>query len=409
MSLKMRWVGEEDFDRVAETRAKCYGSAKKDLPEFQQRTRADRRAVSGDFVLAERNGEPIGTATCMSLSMWIRGSRVPCQGVGWVGTIKTQRRGSRGSEKGVASQIMHETLRRAREREHVVSALMPFRGSFYEHFGYGIVERLCTWTVPLGILPTGGFDDVRFLQSKDLEALAVCRQRQVGRGQCDIERSPAGWDLYLKKWEDGWVAIDRGSDGIVHGYLAFADVEKNEKDVVNVSETGYEDIDGLKRLLHFLASLRDQYSFATLTLPADLPLNRILRETQIAHRLVNHPYAEVRSFTRMQIRVLDHKRLIEGLQLPAEKKGRVVVSVKECEGKETRFAIDVSQGRASVTFTRAATEFECADHIWAPIVCGDMKASVAVKLGLASATGSGVAEILDVFGEGAVPFCQEYF
>lgn len=409
MSLHIQWLGEADFDRVAATRAKCYAAAKKDLAKFQEGIRFDRRPGAGDYLLAERNGEALGTATCLPLSMWMRGKSFPCQGVAWVGTVKTHRRKSRAGESGIASQIMREVLRRARERGQVVSALMPFRGSFYEHFGYGIVERLCIWTIPLGILPAGEFGDVRFLESKDLEALGQCRQRQVERGQCDIERSPAGWEVYLKKWEDGWVAIDRSSDGVAHGYLAFQHVQKNEKDIVNVTETSYENIDALKRLLHFLASLRDQYTFATLTLPADLPLNWILRETQLPHRPVNHPHAEVRPITRMQVRVLDHNRLIEGLKLPADRKGKVVVAVKETEGHESRFAIDIAEGQASVTATESAAQFECPDRVWAAIVCGDLKATAAVQIGLASATTAAAEEVLGIFAEGPLPFCQEYF
>lgn len=405
----MRWVGEQDFDRVAETRAKCYGAAKKDLAKFQEGIRFDRRASDGDYLLAERDGETLGTATCLSLSMWMRGVNFPCQGVAWVGTLKTHRRKSRTGESGIASQIMREVLGRARERGQVISALMPFRGSFYEHFGYGIVERLCTWTIPLSILPAGEFGNVQFMESNDLQALAQCRQRQVERGQCDIERSPAGWEVYLKKWEEGWVAVDRSADGVVNGYLAFQHLQKNEKDIINVTETGYDDIGALKRLLHFLASLRDQYAFATLTLPADLPLNWILREVQLPHRLVNHPHAEARPFTRMQVRILDHKRLIEGLKLPADRKGKAVVAVEESEGHESRFLIDFSDGRASVSATEVAAQFECSDRVWAAIVCGDLKAIAAVNLGLASATTAGAADTLNVFAEGPVPFCQEYF
>ena len=45
--------------------------------------------------------------------------------------------------------------------------------------------------------------------------------------------------------------------------------------------------------------------------PADLPLNWLLKERQVPHRLVNHPTAEIRPYTRMQARVLDHARLID--------------------------------------------------------------------------------------------------
>lgn len=404
----MRWVGEADFDLVAITRARCYSGAAERLAEFKEGIRKDRRARDGDYLLAELNGHPVGTATSLSLSMWVRGGRVDCQGIAWVGTIKTHRRGSRGGN-GIATQIMRETLRLARERGQVVSALMPFRGSYYEHFGYGLVERRCTWTVPLALLPAGAFDGFEFLEPGDQKALAACRQRIIERGQCDIERPEGGWGICLWNWEEGLAAVDRASDGSIRGYIAFEHGKKNEKDIVTATEAGYQDVAGLRRILHFLASLRDQYTFASITLPADLPLNRMLREAQLPHRVVNHPHAEMRPFTRMQIRVLDHKRLIEAMHLPEPTKGQVVVSVQENEGHESRFAIEMEAGRASVSATSAAPQFQCSDRVWAPIICGDLKATVAVQLGLADAMQAGAAEALDVFGVGPLPFCQEYF
>src|SRR5205085_9701224 len=132
------------------------------------------------------------TATALSLTCWVRGSPLPCQGVAWVGTVRTRRRaGGEGGEGGIASRLMHETLRKARERGQVLSALMPFRASFYEHFGYGVVERRCDWTIPLSLLPTGEYDGFRFGGPDDRPAVAACHQRAVERGQCDMERDAA--------------------------------------------------------------------------------------------------------------------------------------------------------------------------------------------------------------------------
>ncbi|HZL35035.1 MAG TPA: GNAT family N-acetyltransferase, partial [Tepidisphaeraceae bacterium] len=310
---------------------------------------------------------------------------------------------------GVASQMMRETLRLAREREAVVSALMPFRASFYEHFGYGIVERRCTWTVPLANFPAGDVEGMRFFEANDLPALAACHQRCAANGQCEVERSPAAWDVFLRKVEDGLLVMDCAADGMIRGYLAFQTLQQNGKDTIYVSENVYEDMAALRRQLYFLASQRDQYSVASITLPADVPLNWLLREVQIPHRLVNHPTPEVRPFTLMQLRVLDHARLIEAMHLPAGRAGKVVVGVRESEGRETRFAIDFHEGKASVSRSAAAAEFECADHIWAAVVCGNLPATQALKLGLASASGCQAARQLDVFAEGPLPFNREYW
>src|SRR5882724_623416 len=115
MTLNLRWVGDEQRDRVAETRMLCYAPARKELTDYVQRLREDARSGPGDWLLAETPaGEAVGTATSYPMTMWVRG---------------------------------------ARERGFVVSALMPFRGSFYEHFGYGFVERRADWTIPMTVLP----------------------------------------------------------------------------------------------------------------------------------------------------------------------------------------------------------------------------------------------------------------
>src|SRR5579862_9447211 len=63
MALSMRWVGEADRQRVADARAKCYGGAINAFENYAERLREDRRGVDGDFLLAERDGAAVGTAT----------------------------------------------------------------------------------------------------------------------------------------------------------------------------------------------------------------------------------------------------------------------------------------------------------------------------------------------------------
>ena len=45
----------------------------------------------GDYLLAEVDGQPVGTATSLSMKMWVR-AIIPCQGVARVGAIKTMQR-----------------------------------------------------------------------------------------------------------------------------------------------------------------------------------------------------------------------------------------------------------------------------------------------------------------------------
>src|SRR5205814_305319 len=99
----------------------------------------------------------------------------------------------------------------------------------------------------------------------------------------------AMWQFKLGQSEDGFVIVDRPQpDAPVRGWLHLRHSHESGKDLLRIPEIGYEDVPSLLRLLYFLASLRDQYLTATLTLPAELPLARLLRETQLPHRPVNH-------------------------------------------------------------------------------------------------------------------------
>jgi hypothetical protein len=175
-------------------------------------------------------------------------------------------------------------------------------------------------------------------------------------------------------------------------------------------ELGYEDVPALQRILYMLSSLKDQYASVVLALPADLPLNRLLRESQIPHKSVVHATAECRPYTRMQVKVLDHKALLESMTaLPPDRRGSVIVGVHEAEGNATRFAIDFADGRAAVSPADAAAQFECRDTIWAAIALGEMPASRAVELGLATCTSPAALTTLEAPALGPTPFCNEPF
>jgi len=417
MGITFRWVTQEgELDRVAETRMRCYAAAPMDLERFTKGIRLDRRAKLGDFLLADRDGESVGTTTSLSMTMWVRGAPVPCQGVAFVGTVKTHRRGaaaaSASGQRGIASQLMDHTIRRARERGEVVSALMPFRASFYEHFGYGLVERRHEWTVPMSIFPTGDFDGFHFARhnDEDLPAVLACRQRTVERGHCDIERTRDAWDAYFKTpVGEFFEVVDRGPDGAVRGYLVFGNEKVDGRTSLRVEEQMYDSLEALRRQFHFLASLKDQYSAAILTLPRDVPLNWMLRETQLPHRPVEHAVAKVQTITRMQVRVLDPKRFLEPMKLPRGTSGRATVAVHESEGTVSKFRVDVSDGRAQVSTSDASADVECADKTWAAIACGEMTASDAQRFGLITAARPEAARVLDVLSVGPPPFCAEYF
>jgi predicted acetyltransferase len=159
-----------------------------------------------------------------------------------------------------------------------------------------------------------------------------------------------------------------------------------------------------------MGSLKDQYHFATVQLPEDLPLNVILGEKQMTHRVSrNHPNAEARPFTRMQVRVLDHKKFLEAMKLRPESRGKCVVSVREPEGESNKFAIEIGDGRISVAASGATADIECEAHHWAMIATGELEATLAAELGLIDGKSRASLEVLDLLAQGVKPYCREYF
>ena len=414
MSLELRWVGEESYDRVALTRLRCYAPASGKYERFDQSVKLDGRQKPGDFLLATRDGPSgsmdVGTATSLSLQIFLRGARLACQGVGYVGTIKTHRRGGSDGERGIASQLMDATIARARERGEPITALMPFRASFYEHFGYGNAEHRVEWNVPLALLPRGDFAGYRFYEKRDDATLVALRAIEAKNGQCDIVTDAAALANYQRTWPDGMTFVDQPTaGGPIEAYLHVLEERGTQTATLNVEDWGAISPAAFARLLHLLASLKDQYTFARITLPSDLPLNRLLRETQIPHRQVDHPVATARPYTRMQVRILDHRKVLEAMTLLSAVSGKMTVAIKECDGDSTRLKIDLNQGRMTVAPTTGDCNVMMTDVLWASIVTGDLKASTARAVGLIPSSPDDAIALLDAFSAGPAPFCQEYF
>ena len=409
MGVTVRWVDDnpEDLKKVTEARLGSYGAGVRDREHFQ----ISAVGAGQKLLLAEDNGRPVSTAVAFDQRVWVRGGVHPCQGVGYVGTIKTHRRigGSRG--EGYASLVMRQAIRGARERGQVLTTLMPFRNSFYEHFGYGVVERWCEWSIPMAALPRGDFAGMRFYEPDDLDELERCRQRVAEAGQCDMERSRPVWESFLKRSEHGFVAVDRPSPiGPIHGWIIFSNFDENGLPMLRLTEHGADSAEAFRRQLHFLASLKDQYASAVGYFPADCPLNWMLRESKVFERPRHLPGASMRLGTRMMARVLDDKRLIEGMRLPPEAKGTVTVNVQQTEGDVMCLTIQMEAGHASVRVQAGpSAQVNCTDRAWAAVVLGELRASQAARLGVIQCNDPADACLLDWFAVGPVPFCLERF
>ncbi len=407
MPLKFDWTGRDELDRVARIRWQCY-YARGDAFELLKRRSEAGRFRDGDVCIASDAGLDVGTATSLSMALHLRGKRMPCQGVAWVGTAKSHRRRS-ANERGIASQVMEQLLLKARERGQVVSALMPFRASYYEHFGFGVVERQNIWTVPLSVLPGVPEARWRFGTPADKPAMLACRARQCMTGHCDVETD----DRALEEWfqfldPEAQLFVD-DRDGQIAAYTWVRSLTEDGRGVAQAVQPAWESPAGFRSALSLLGSLRDQYSFARITLPVHWPINWLFKERQIPHRAVEHAAGECRMISRMQLRVLDHVAFLNGQKLTRPVNAKVTIAVRESEGSRSTFTIDLSSGVIEASDSNASPDVELADVTWAAIAAGELRASSAGIMGLIDVKTASAPLALDVLADGPAPFSYEYF
>ncbi|HEX8325318.1 MAG TPA: GNAT family N-acetyltransferase [Tepidisphaeraceae bacterium] len=403
MSLHATWLGRESIERIADVRLRCYGNGPADRKSYLDRTANDRFDDGDVLVLSDDTGD-VATATSLSLSVNVRGTALPCQGVAWVGTVRSHRR-RKIDGRGLASRVMDAMLYRSRERRQAVSMLAPFRVSFYESFGYGVIERQHTWTIPLSTLPQdetpAAFAEYR---DADFDAALANRERQFRQTHGDVATDARG----LKHWltslnASGFRLVDKQGDTITSQFTLGTEIE-NGQAVAVVHRPYWDSPAALRRLLVLLGTLRDQYSVARITLPTDVPINWWLRERQVPHRRVDHPAARCQMLTRMQGRVLDVPRFVSALKSTPTTAGVITVDVAG-----TAYRLEIADSQSTATATSAAADFVVDEPTWAAIAFGDLTPANAAMLGRLEVRRPQALPLLTALVSGGTPYCHEYF
>ena len=411
--ITIRPAGTADLRTVARVRARCYRGSYSFEEKMLEASQFDRANLDrGDVLLADRDGELVATTTSLSGLLNVRGAMLPCQGIAWVGTTHNARRAG-----GLASGVMRFALNLARDRGQALSALVPFRASYYEHFGYGSIERQVNWTLPLGILPQdkAATEGWRFIEPDDDDAL-----RQVGelrRHQAMTFHGDMVFDQFEHRlgffgtWLDGFAERGYLFGRYDHGKLVSAigtyPAEANGIKTLQLAMPIYRDWAELRRQLAFVGTMKDQYASVELRMPADAPLALMLGETQVPHRPVVHSTASAGLTNRLQVRVLDHVRVLSDMAWPdANASGSCVVAIDEPEETTTKLKLTVAGGNCEATSSAAAADFHCPAKVWSSVLFGELRATDAVSMGLACGERT---SLLDTLTHGPSAFCREQF
>ncbi|NES15771.1 MULTISPECIES: enhanced intracellular survival protein Eis [Micromonospora] len=99
-------------------------------------------------LVAEEDGGVTAAASAIPMRQNLRGSVLPMAGVAGVATHPLARR------RGHVRNLLHRLLDEMRDEGHALTALYPFRASFYERFGYvGLPRRRTATFSPADLAP----------------------------------------------------------------------------------------------------------------------------------------------------------------------------------------------------------------------------------------------------------------
>ena len=140
--MKIRQIpGEELLTSSRPLQLYAFEASPKSLAELEQLP-GQRPPASTDVTLvAVENGAPVATVVATPMTQNVRGRTVPMAGICGVATHPLARR------QGHVRTLLTRLLGQLRDGGYPVSALYPFRPSFYQRFGYVGLPQVRTVTL----------------------------------------------------------------------------------------------------------------------------------------------------------------------------------------------------------------------------------------------------------------------
>lgn len=262
--VKVRRIGADERSAIS-LPIQAYAFQASPVPDDAlDRLRSDQRYYQEHVTLvAEVDGDAVADASAIPMRQNVRGAVYPMAGIAGVATLPHVRR------RGYASALVTEILGLMRDGGHAVSALHPFRQSFYAHFGFvglpkartvtflmssvtGLLTANLSGTVRWGPVAEH-YDDYRALTSQllaDRHGFALLPESRTGQ---------------LRDAGDRWLAIAVVNDRVV-GAVTYR-IAGFGGDLIadDLLVTGPL---GRALLLRFFAGHADQVSRVVATVPA---------------------------------------------------------------------------------------------------------------------------------------------
>ncbi|RME79859.1 MAG: GNAT family N-acetyltransferase [Chloroflexi bacterium] len=265
--VTVRPILADELPKVARLRAVGFGG---DERRVLQRLKQQPRYNYSHIIIAEYEGEAIGTATAFPVDMWLSGVPVKVGAVAGVTVLPEFRR------KGIAAKMMEFLIVRMFAEGQAMSALFPFSHKYYRQFGYETVGDVHAYRINpqnLTVFPEG--HKVRPYQPDDLPMMRVIHKAQLTWRNGWFTRPNEWWAWLVNRWPDIMVY---DNDGMIEGYYFYniTTTDRGER-VLHLLEFMATEDEAYRGLIGYLAA-QNEADVIEYMAPPDTLLRHALRQ-----------------------------------------------------------------------------------------------------------------------------------
>jgi predicted acetyltransferase len=398
-SLNFRYARTAELDDIARLVSHSFPGPTRPVDWIREQLEAPRFGGGAETLfIGESGGRPVAALQIHPLRQWACGRELACAGIGTVSVSPAHRR------RRIGGELVTASLRAAAERGDVISALYPFRVSFYQELGYGQAGEAVQYQVAPHMLPDAPERAaVELLDDNDARAEALRLYNDWAPTQNgQLARSALMWAEQVPKHDRVLVGY-RDDQRALRGYaLAIyrTDLPPAER-YLEIDELVWTTPAARRGLYAWVASLGDQWREVLIR---GLPSHRLgdwIREPRLPSGSAPTwqlwaPAATVMAGT--MVRILDVEHAWDGRPLGSDAPLDVTFEVRDAQldgnSGVWRIVSDDGVARAARHTGRDASlrlDISTLSRVWA----GALPASAAVAAGLAECSDSAVLASLD--------------
>lgn len=332
------------------------------------------------ILVVEDEGLITSTLVCRPAPVYINGSPVSHAATGAVATIPESRC------KGLASEMMKESVRLLRSENVYLSSLWPFSYPYYRKFGWEIGTETRNYSAAGNVfVELGDADKASFMKEGDLRYIKAVFDDWAQEYNCLTRRSDVWWERVtrlkltpLTEPGPGHGVVVHITDDRVDGYAVYAFTQKDNRKSLSVYEIAYSDAAHRRDMLALLGSLVGDGTLAFYAPSDDLFLQEMPNP-----RTVNASVGP--SF---QFRVIDPVGAMASLAVDEDVSGGVSLSITDpVFEKGWDFSVEADGGSVEIRKPSARHRLQLDIQTFARLYSGYLSPYDAWELGRIRADG----------------------